>query len=249
MARSGGVTAALEARGLLAGYEPGLDIVRGVDLVLAGGEILALLGPNGAGKSTLIKALAGLVPVRGGTVTLAGQDLAGTPAHARIGRGLAYVPQTDNVFTKLSVRENLELAGAWLGRRLGARLDWMFELFPDLAQRHRLAAGRLSGGQRQMLAVARALLVKPTVLMLDEPSAGLSTAMVGLVFERLGRIRAQGPAILLVEQNVQAALALADRAIVMVEGRIALDAPARELQANSRLAALFLGRVAEEVAG
>ena len=239
---------ALEALGLVAGYEPGLDIVRGVDLTLEGGEILALLGPNGAGKSTLVKALAGLVPVRAGRVSLGGRDLSDTPAHARIGQGLAYVPQTENIFGRMSVLENLELAGFRLGRRLATRLDWCFDFFPDLAERRRLAAGRLSGGQRQMLAVARALLVEPEVLMLDEPSAGLSPGMVSLVFERLGRIRAEGPAILLVEQNVQAALALADRAMVLVEGRSALEAPARELRNDPRLGALFLGQAAERAA-
>jgi branched-chain amino acid transport system ATP-binding protein len=242
------VSPALEARGLAAGYEPGLDIVRGVDLALAGGEIVALLGPNGAGKSTLVKALAGLVPVRAGMVMLDGRDLGTTPAHARIGRGLAYVPQTENVFGRLSIQENLELAGARLGRRLGPRLAWTYDFFPDLAQRQHLPAGRLSGGQRQMLALARALLVEPAVLMLDEPSAGLSPGMVALVFERLGRIRAEGPAILLVEQNVRGALDLADRAIVMVDGRVALEAPSDRLKADPRLGALFLGRTAEQAA-
>ena len=229
---------------LRAGYESGLDIVTGASLELAPGEILAVLGPNGAGKSTLVKAIAGLVPIRSGRVALAGEDVTQTPAHERIGRGLAYVPQTENIFARMTVRENLELAGSRLGRGLRARLEAMWAFFPDLAQRPDLLAGRLSGGQRQMLAVARALLVEPAILMLDEPSAGLSPLMVETVFGKLAQIRAAGTAILLVEQNVDAALRLADRALVMVEGRERLvDTPA-VLRGSTALARLFLGAAA-----
>ena len=234
----------LTAEALRAGYEAGLDIVTGASLALQPGEILALLGPNGAGKSTLVKAMAGLVPGRSGTVRLGGQEITALAPHERIGRGLAYVPQTENVFATMSIRENLELAGFRLGRALKGRMEAVLAFFPDLAERPGLLAGRLSGGQRQMLAIARALLVEPAVLMLDEPSAGLSPRMVQTVFAKLAEIRAGGTAILLVEQSVDAALGLADRAVVLVEGRERHVGPAAELRRSPLLARLFLGAAA-----
>ena len=235
------MSALLEVEELRAGYEVGLDIVNGVSLMLAAGEILALLGPNGAGKSTLVKALAGLVPLRAGRIRLAGRDLTAVPTHRRIACGLAYVPQSENVFATLSIRDNLELAGFRLGAALRPRVDTVLAMFPDLADRPGRPAGRLSGGQRQMLAIAMALLGEPRVLMLDEPSAGLSPRLVSDVLVRLDAIRARGTAILLVEQNVAAALRVADRVIVLVEGRELYVGPARELEASPRLAELFLG--------
>jgi len=232
---------ALAVSGLVAGYEPDLPIVRGASLAVADGEIVALLGPNGAGKSTLVKAVAGLVAVSGGTVTFAGRDIAGVAAHRLAQQGLAFVPQTDNVFARLGVLENLELAGHRLGRRRRERVAAMLALFPDLARQRFLLAGRLSGGQRQMLAIARALMVEPRVLMLDEPSAGLSPLMVGQVFAKLAEVRSSGIAILMVEQNVKAALALADRAYVLVEGRERASGPAATLAADPALAGLYLG--------
>jgi branched-chain amino acid transport system ATP-binding protein len=226
---------------LVAGYEPGLPIVRGASIRVETGEIVAILGPNGAGKSTLIKAIAGLVPSSAGEIAFLGQDIRALPAHRLIREGLAFVPQTENVFANLSVLENLELAGFFLKRRRGGRVAAMFELFPDLARQRHLAAGRLSGGQRQMLAVARALLVEPSMIMLDEPSAGLSPKLVGQVFHKLGEVRRSGVTILMVEQNVKAALALADRAYVLVEGRERLEGPAAELRESADLAQLYLG--------
>ncbi|MCS6932271.1 MAG: ABC transporter ATP-binding protein [Acetobacteraceae bacterium] len=232
---------ALAAREVVAGYEPGLPIVKGASLSVAGGEIVALLGPNGAGKSTLAKAMAGLVPVASGAVLLQGSDITAVPAHLRLKRGLGFVPQTENVFANLTVRENLELAASLAGLDRRAAREEMFGFFPDLARLARLEAGRLSGGQRQMLAVARALLAKPAALMLDEPSAGLSPRYVAEVFAMLARVRQAGVAILLVEQNVKAALELADRAVVLVDGTVRLDEPARPLLGDPRLPALFLG--------
>lgn len=229
---------------LVAGYEPGLPIVRAASIRVEQSEIVAILGPNGAGKSTLIKAIAGLVPVTSGEVTFKGRDIRQVPAHRLIREGLAFVPQTENVFANLTVQENLELAGFFLGRARAARVRAMFSLFPDLARQKSLAAGRLSGGQRQMLAVARALLVEPAMIMLDEPSAGLSPKLVGQVFEKLAEVRAAGVTILMVEQNVKAALALADRAYVLVEGRERIEAPASELRDSADLAKLYLGGVA-----
>jgi branched-chain amino acid transport system ATP-binding protein len=238
------MTPALSIDSLEGGYEPGLPILRGASVSVAPGEIVALLGPNGAGKSTLVKAAAGLVPIWAGRVRLAGRDITGLPAHRMVHEGLGFVPQTENVFANLSVLENLQLAAALMARQRRGSLQKMFELFPDLDRQRKLAAGRLSGGQRQMLAVARALVASPSVLMLDEPSAGLSPKLVGVVFERLRAVRDTGVTILLVEQNVKAALALADRAVVLVEGRERLEGAARDLADDPRMAALYLGQAA-----
>ncbi|WP_237213067.1 ABC transporter ATP-binding protein [Falsiroseomonas oryziterrae] len=238
------MTAALEMAAIEGGYEPGLPILRGASLSVAPGEIVALLGPNGAGKSTLVKAAAGLVPVWSGRVMLGGRDITGLAAHRMVHEGLGFVPQTENVFANLSVLENLQLASALVARKRRLDLGRMFELFPDLDRQRKLEAGRLSGGQRQMLAVARALVASPSVLMLDEPSAGLSPKLVGVVFERLKAVRDTGVTILLVEQNVKAALAIADRAVVLVEGRERLEGPAAELVNDPRMAALYLGAAA-----
>jgi branched-chain amino acid transport system ATP-binding protein len=236
--------AVLRIESLWAGYEPGLSIVRGASLEVGGREILAILGPNGAGKSTLVKAVAGLVPVSSGCIWLAGREITREPAHAMASLGLGFVPQTENVFTNLSVSENLELAAA-LQRVKRSRLDHLYAQFPDLARQRSLLAGRLSGGQRQMLAIARALINLPQVLMLDEPSAGLSPRLVAEVFRVLRDIAAQGIAIVLVEQNVKAALAIADRAAVLVEGCEKVVAPAAELAGDARIAELYLGRHVE----
>jgi branched-chain amino acid transport system ATP-binding protein len=233
----------LSTRNLVAGYEPGLPIVRGASVEVAAGEIVVVLGPNGAGKSSLIKAIAGLVPISSGTVTLSGQDITALPAHRKIREGLAFVPQTENVFPRMSVEENLRLAlGIFRDRDVAQGLAETYALFPDLARQARLLAGSLSGGQRQMLAAARALIVKPRVLMLDEPSAGLSPKFVEQVFARLQEVRETGVSILLVEQNARAALAIGDRAYVLVEGREAHEGPARSLWDDPVIAELYLGK-------
>ncbi len=233
---------ALEARDLVAGYEPGLPIVQGASLGARAGEVLAVLGPNGSGKSTLVKAIAGLVPVSAGTVRLFGRDVTGLPAHRLVREGLAFVPQTENVFARLAVWENLELAAAVLpGPRRRARIEAQYALFPDLARQRGLAAGRLSGGQRQMLAVARALVVEPRVLILDEPSAGLAPRLVAALFETLRAVRGLGVTVVLVEQNARAAVALADRATVLVEGRDRLTRAAAGFLGDAEVARLYLG--------
>jgi branched-chain amino acid transport system ATP-binding protein len=232
---------ALNVAALEAGYEPGLPIVRGASLAIESGEIFALLGPNGAGKSTLVKAIAGLVPVSGGKVSLGGEDITGRAPHRLARDGLGFVPQTDNVFVNLTVRENLDLAAAVL-KAPKQRLAELYGLFPDLERQWRLLAGRLSGGQRQMLAVARALVGAPKVLMLDEPSAGLSPKLVGVVFDKLRHVRNSGVTIVLVEQNVKAALGIADRAAILVEGRERKVAAAAELTRDPGIAGYFLGR-------
>ena len=236
------MTPILDVRGLVAGYEPGLSIVRGASIHAQEREIVVILGPNGAGKSSLIKAIAGIVPATAGQVLLDGIDITTTPAHQMVRRGLAFVPQTENVFPLLTVEENLRVAGGILPRgEVAPRIDEMFVMFPDLARQRRLPAGSLSGGQRQMLAVARALIVHPRVLMLDEPSAGLSPKFVAMVFARLAEIRSTGLTIVLVEQNARAALAIGDRAYVLVEGREAHEGPAATLWDDPVIAELYLG--------
>ena len=238
------MTAAMLAiNDMVAGYEPGLDIVRGVSLHAAAGEIVVILGPNGAGKSSLIKAVAGLVPIRSGTVRLDGGDVTSVPAHLMVRRGLGFVPQTENVFPLLSVEDNLKVAGGVLpAAEVRPRIAEMFDIFPDLARQRRLLAGSLSGGQRQMLAVARALIIRPKLLLLDEPSAGLSPKFVEMVFQRLIEIRKPGLGIVLVEQNARAALAIGDRAYVLVEGRVAHQGPAAALWNDPLIAELYFGR-------
>ena len=238
-------SALLAVDNLVAGYEPGVPILRGAHLRVDAGEIVVILGPNGAGKSTLVKAVAGLVPIAAGSITLAGRDIAGVPAHEIVHRGLAFVPQTENVFTAMTIAENLQLSGHVLTKAARTRqIEAMYVLFPDLARQRQLAAGRLSGGQRQMLAIARALMIEPKLLMLDEPSAGLSPKLVGTVFAKLTDIRGSGVTILLVEQNARAALAVADRAYVLAEGQNRHEGPAAALGSDPLVARLYLGSMA-----
>jgi branched-chain amino acid transport system ATP-binding protein len=235
-------TPILAATDLVAGYEPEAPIVRGITLDVMPGEIVTVLGPNGAGKSTLIKAISGLVPKFAGSVKLDGTDVTEAAAHRLARQGLGLVPQTENVFTLMSIADNLRLAADILpkpGR--SARIDEMYALFPDLARQRQLAAGRLSGGQRQMLAIARGLMARPRLLMLDEASAGLSPKYVGQVFAKLAEIRKTGLTILMVEQNAKAALALADRAFILVEGRIAHHGKAAGISGDRRIRELYLG--------
>ena len=233
---------ALQTTGLVAGYERDLPIVRGIDLTVAAGEFVAILGPNGAGKSTYVKAVAGTVPTFEGKVLLGGRDITDTPLHQRSGKGLGFVPQTENIFTGLSIAENLQLAADVLPRALRAqRVEKVYAMFPDLAGRPRLRAGQLSGGQRQMLAVARALIAEPQVLILDEPSAGLSPKIVSSVFTMLKAINKTGVTILLVEQNVKAALSVVDRGVILVEGELRHEDKAESLTNNPLLAELYLG--------
>lgn len=235
---------------LSAGYDPDLAIVNGVSFGVNKGEAVCILGPNGAGKSTMIKAMAGLVPSIGGHVHLNNRDVTGLPSHLLVRQGLGFVPQTENIFTRLTILENLQIAAQLLPRaHRQQRIDVMLDMFPDLGTRPRDLAGALSGGQRQMLAAARALLTEPEVLMLDEPSAGLSPKLVGQVFDSLRTISQAGVTLVLVEQNVRAALALASRALVLVDGQLAHDGPTDQLHDGKMLGELFLGhRTAEQPA-
>ena len=236
----------LEVTKLFAGYEPGVPIVRGAGIEVARGEIVAVLGPNGAGKSTLVKAVAGMVPKFSGSVVLDGKEVTRRKPHEMVRAGLAFVPQTENVFATMTVAENLQIGAAVLPKAVRrARIEAMRDLFPDLAQRLKLPAGRLSGGQRQMLAIARALIAEPTLLILDEASAGLSPLLVEVVFAKVREICRRGMTILLVEQNVRAALAISDRAYVLVEGKNRHEGRAGDLLADSTVADLYLGSARE----
>lgn len=239
----------LAADELVAGYQPGLPIVQGVSVAVAPGELLAVLGPNGAGKSTFVKALAGVVPTFSGRVTLDGCDITALPSHRLSAAGLGYVPQTANVFATLSVEENLRVGGHLLRHGLREAVARAFERFPDLRVHRRQPAGALSGGQRQMLAMARALITEPRVLLLDEPSAGLSPRMVSELFAQVRRIVDGGVAVLMVEQNVRAGLRIADRGVVLVNGRVAHEGTADALQADAAIAQAYLGRHAPATQG
>jgi branched-chain amino acid transport system ATP-binding protein len=241
-------TPTLVVDNVFAGYEPGVPIVRGASIEISGGEIVAVLGPNGAGKSTLIKAIAGVVPKFSGRVLLAGEDITHRKPHEMVRSGLAYVPQTENVFASMTVEENLQIATAILPKAARrSRTDAVRDFFPDLARQLQLPAGRLSGGQRQMLAVARALIAEPKLLILDEASAGLSPRLVQLVFAKVREICRAGTTILLVEQNVRAALAISDRAYVLVEGQNRHGGRAADLLSDATVAQLYLGGAARSV--
>ena len=234
----------LQLRGLVSGYLPGINVIDGVDLELADREIVAVIGPNGAGKSTLVKAAFGLAPVRGGEVLLGGTDVTGERASQLVAQGMGYVPQRDNVFPTLSVRENLALGAVTRPGITQERMRVMYELFPRLAERERQAAGTLSGGERQMVAFARALMPQPSVLLLDEPSAGLAPRIVGEVFRLVRRVRDEaGVAVLLVEQNARRALQLADRGIVLDQGQIAHEGPGAGLLDDPDVVGTYLGGI------
>ena len=232
---------ALEAERLVGGYAPGLDILRGCSLVARPGELVAVIGPNGAGKSTLAKAVFGLVRVREGRVRLGGEDITGLPAHEVAARGMSYVPQLANVFASLTVQENLEVGGVLRRTVIRRRVEDLLERFPRLGERRRQRAGTLSGGERKLLALARALVTQPELLLLDEPSAALAPTAVDLVFEKLAEIRRARIAIVIVEQNARRALALADYGYVLDMGRARYEGPGHELLHDPRVIDLYLG--------
>jgi len=230
----------LRIEGLEAGYVRDLPILRGVDLTAGEGKLTVIIGPNGAGKSTLIKAIAGLVPVSSGRVTLDGQDITGLRPDTMGARGLAYVPQTDNIFRQLTIRENLMLVLRRAPDRAG-RMEELFDLFPALRDKARERAGALSGGQRQMLAVAMALAMRPRVVLMDEPSAGLAPRIAAEVLDLARSLTAQGVTVLLVEQNVKQGLRVADHCYILAEGRNQIDGPAAEIAADPVVGEIYLG--------
>ena len=231
----------LIADGVVAGYLPGVDILRGVDLTLADGELVGIIGPNGAGKSTLVKAIFGLVLVRDGLVTLRGDDISNLAAHELVALGVGYVPQRANVFPSLTVEDNLRM-GLYLDPKAWEeRFAAVVDIFPLLADRSEQRAGFLSGGERQMVAIGRALMMNPSVLLLDEPSAGLSPANQDHVFERVRGIADSGVSIIMVEQNARRCLQIADRAYVLDQGRNAHTGPGRDLLHDPKVIELYLG--------
>jgi branched-chain amino acid transport system ATP-binding protein/neutral amino acid transport system ATP-binding protein len=237
----------LNVRDIVAGYGRGDEILKGAHLSVDNDEIVAIIGPNGAGKSTLLKTIAGLLKPARGSIVLRGEPIHGLSPREVSRRGVAYVPQEQNIFGALSVRENLEMGG-WLDAAATRhRINEVFERFPMLAE-HRLRAGRtLSGGQRQVLAMAMALMVRPVLLLLDEPSAGLSPLAAETLFATVSRINRDGIAIAMVEQNATQALAIAHRATILVDGRNSRDGEAAALAADPEIRRIFLGATPSEL--
>jgi branched-chain amino acid transport system ATP-binding protein/neutral amino acid transport system ATP-binding protein len=231
----------LNVSGVVAGYTAADEILKGVDFTVAEGEIVCVIGPNGAGKSTLLKTIAGLLHPSQGAIELRGSPLTRLPPREITRLGVAYVPQEHNIFPTMSVRENLEIGGYVDAARTSARIGAVMERFPMLARKRQHAARTLSGGERQILAMAMALMVEPSLLLLDEPSAGLSPVAAESLFESILAINRDGPAIALVEQNASEALAIASRAYLLVDGRNSRTGPAREVADDPDIQRLFLG--------
>lgn len=234
------MTAVLEVDDVRGGYG-GADILNGTDLSLGEGEIVVIIGPNGAGKSTLMKAVFGLAAIRSGSVSFFGRTITGMRADQVAKLGMSYVPQERNVFASLTVNENLEMGAYLRDDDFGPQIERIYELFPPLNERRRQQAGTLSGGERQMLAMGRALMLDPKLLLLDEPTAALSPRYAAETFERIREINALGITILMVEQNARQALEHADRGVVLVMGENRFEAPGPELLANREVAEMYLG--------
>jgi branched-chain amino acid transport system ATP-binding protein len=235
----------IDVENVIAGYVAEVNILNGCDLTVAAGEFVGIIGPNGAGKSTLLKAVLGLVNIRSGHVKLNGEEITGMKPYELVARGVGFVPQTRNVFPSLTVRENLEMGCFLRPDMLDERLDYAVEMFPRLGERIDQRAGSLSGGERQMVAMGRALMLKPTVLLLDEPSAGLSPALQDQVFIQCKKINESGVAILMVEQNANRCLQVVDRGYVLDQGRNAYTGTGRELLKDPKVIELYLGTLAK----
>ena len=234
-------TPLLVADGLDAGYLPGINILNDCSLELFEGELVGIVGPNGAGKSTLVKAMFGLVNIRKGNVQLRGEEITNMKAHSLVSRGIGYVPQTNNVFPSLTIEENLEMGTFIDPSRFGERLEVVGEMFPKLIDRRDQRAGSLSGGERQMLAMGRALMLDPSVLLLDEPSAGLSPALQDEVFVRCHKINRAGVSIVMVEQNASRCLQICHRGYVLDQGTNAYTGTGRDLLTDPKVIELYLG--------
>ena len=236
----------IDVENVIAGYTAEVNILNGCNLTVAPGEFVGIIGPNGAGKSTLLKAVLGLVNIRSGKVLLNGDEITGKKPYELVARGVGFVPQTNNVFPSLTVRENLEMGCFLNSDLLEERLDYAVELFPRLGERLDQRCGSLSGGERQMVAMGRALMLKPTVLLLDEPSAGLSPALQDQVFIQCKAINATGVAILMVEQNANRCLQVVDRGYVLDQGQNAYTGSGRELLKDPKVIELYLGTLAKQ---
>jgi branched-chain amino acid transport system ATP-binding protein len=244
-----GTQPVLLATELEAGYIPEVNILNGCNLVVNPGEFVGIIGPNGAGKSTMLKAVLGQCTVRSGSVLLNGSDITGKKAHELVSRGVGYVPQTKNVFPSLTVVENLEMGCYLRPKVFKQRFAYVTELFPRLLQRKDSRAGSLSGGERQMVAMSRALMLEPSLLLLDEPSAGLSPHLQDEVFLNCRAINNTGVAILMVEQNARRCLQVVDRAYVLDQGTNAYTGSGRELLADPAVIELYLGTLAKATGG
>ena len=233
----------LECNGIAAGYVKGLNILQGVDLVVSEGEIISIIGPNGAGKSTLLKAVMGLINISAGRFFINGSDRTNLSTHKIVNEGIGYVPQVENVFPSLTIEENIEI-GAWsLTKHRKSSVAKVLQDFPLLSERKKEKAGNLSGGQRQILALARALVTSPKLLLLDEPSAGLSPVAINEVFQTVKEINDTGVSILLVEQNAKRALKFSNRGYVLDQGRNAYQGEGIELLNDPRVVDLYLGKL------
>ena len=233
----------IECNGIAAGYVKGLNILQGVDLLVNEKEIVSIIGPNGAGKSTLLKAIMGIINISGGRFYINGKEKTNTQTHEIVREGVGYVPQVENVFPSLTIEENLEIGSWTLNSNIKETISKIFDDFPMLKVRRKDKAGNLSGGQRQILALARALTTSPEILLLDEPSAGLSPVAIKEVFEIIKNINTNGVAILLVEQNAKRALNFSDRGYVLDQGRNAYQGNGQELLNDPRVVDLYLGKL------
>jgi branched-chain amino acid transport system ATP-binding protein len=228
-----------------AGYMPGIDILNGCDLYCHRGEIVGIIGPNGAGKSTLVKAIFGLVTIRSGTVTLDGEEITNLKANKLVSKGVGYVPQTNNVFPSLTIEENLQMGVYQSPKMFAERFEFVSDLFPVLGDRRKQRAGSLSGGERQMVAMGRALMMNPSVVLLDEPSAGLSPVLQDEVFIRTREINKAGVSVIMVEQNARRCLQICDRGYVLDQGRNAYTGSGRGLLNDPKVIELYLGTLAK----
>jgi ABC-type branched-subunit amino acid transport system ATPase component len=231
----------LKADNITAGYTSEVNILKDVDLRLKQGQIVTIIGPNGAGKSTLLKTIFGILKPSNGKVSLKDEDITGLKPDKVAQKGISYVPQVDNVFPSLTIQENLEMGAFIRDDDYSPRLNEIYELFPVLGERKKQKAGQLSGGQRQMVAMGRALMVDPTVLLLDEPSAGLSPKLVDMIFEKIIDVNKTGVSMIIVEQNAREALKMADHGYVLAMGRNVLDDSGDALLANEEVGRLYLG--------
>lgn len=230
----------LKVEGVTSGYG-GMEVLRDISLEVRPGEIVSIIGPNGAGKSTVMKTVFGLLAPWRGTISFEGREIGGLSPDRIVKEGLCYVPQVENVFPSLTVEENLEMGAYLVSGSLTARKQRIFDMFPRLAERRRQRAGKMSGGERQMVAMGRALMLDPRLLLLDEPSAGLAPLMVDGIFETVREINKAGVAILMVEQNARKSLELADRGYVLATGQNQVEGSGADLLANADVARLYLG--------
>ena len=238
-------TPVVQALDLHAGYLPGINILNGCSLTANEGDLIGIIGPNGAGKSTLLKAIFGQVNVREGQVLLNGEEITNMKANKLVSKGVAFVPQTNNVFPSLTIEENLQMGVFQSPKRFQERFDFVTNLFPDLGKRRAQRAGSLSGGERQMVAMGRALMIDPSVLLLDEPSAGLSPVRQDEAFLRVKEVNQAGVTIIMVEQNARRCLQICDRAYVLDQGKDAYTGTGRELLNDPKMIDLYLGNLAD----